>query len=37
MGDINQLIWVKKNLDFVKSDVIEIGSKFYSKENIYGL
>lgn len=32
MGDINQLIWVKKNLDFVKSDVIEIGSKFYSKE-----
>jgi len=30
MGDFSQYLWVKKNIDLIKSDVIEIGSKFYS-------
>lgn len=32
MGDFNQYLWVKKNLDLIKSDVIEIGSKFYTED-----
>jgi hypothetical protein len=31
MGDFNQYLWVKSNLNFLKSDVIEIGSKSYSQ------
>jgi len=32
MGDLNQYLWVKKNLELIKPDVLEIGSKFYSDE-----
>ncbi len=29
MGDFNQYLWVKNNLNMIKSNVLEIGSKFY--------
>jgi hypothetical protein len=32
MGDFNQYLWVEKNLEKIKPDVLEIGSKFYSEE-----
>jgi len=32
MGDLNQYLWVKKNLELIRPDVLEIGSKFYSEE-----
>ena len=33
MGDYNQFIWVKKNCNIVKDPILEIGSKFYSRES----
>jgi hypothetical protein len=30
MGDYNQFLWVKKNIDIIKSPVLEIGSRKYS-------
>jgi hypothetical protein len=32
MGDFNQYLWVEKNLELIKPDVLEIGSKFYSSD-----
>jgi hypothetical protein len=32
MGDFNQYLWVKRNLELIKPTVLEIGSKFYSEE-----
>lgn len=32
MGDFNQLLWVKNNISKVEGPILEIGSKFYSKE-----
>lgn len=32
MGDINQHFWVEKNLELIKPNVLEIGSKFYSED-----